>query len=102
MAYELKVRCGLGCMNLVDLGSQDEIAFCQTIDFVGPDGDLNSSPSQKDVRMVTLLFREIPNLIDKFESPAKIGKLQSFCDVVLLDHVPSVHLLLQRGEFLAL
>ena len=87
---------------MVDLCGQDEITFCQTIDFVGPDRNLNFSPSQKDVRMVTLLFREIPNLIDKFESPAKIGKLQSFCDVVLLDHVPSIHLLLQRGEFLAL
>ena len=89
-------------MNLVDLCSQDEIAFCQTIDFVRPDGDLDSSPSQKDIGMVTLLFREIPNLADKFESPAKIGKLQSFCNVVLLDHIPSVNLLLQRGEFLAL
>ena len=71
----MKLKCGLRFMNLVDLCSQDEIAFCQTIDFVPPDGDLDSSPSQKDAGMVTLLVREIPNLVDKFESPTKIVPL---------------------------
>jgi hypothetical protein len=83
----------------IDLGSQDEIALRQTIDFVRPDGDLNSSPSQKDVGMVTLLFGEVSDLDDKVESLAKVGKFKRSCDVVSLNDIPSVHLRLQRREF---
>ncbi len=44
--------------------------------------------------MVTLLFCEIANLVDKFESFAKVGKLEGLRDVVFFDYVPAVHLLL--------
>ena len=90
-----------GC-ELVDLCGQDEVALRQAIDFVRPDGDFHSSPSQEDVRMVALLFGESANLVDEFESFAEVRKLQGFCKVVSFHHLPSMHLLFQRGEFLTL
>jgi hypothetical protein len=100
--FEARLQVQILFVELVDLCSQDEIALCQTIDFVRPDGDLNPSPSEKDVRMMTLLLREIPNLVDKLESRAEVRKLEGFCDVVLLNDIPSVHLRLQRSECLTL
>lgn len=92
----------LGFVQLVDFGGQDEIALRQAVDFVCPGRDLDSSPGKEDVRVVPLFFRKISSLVDEFEGFAKVGKLEGLRDVVLLDHIPAVHLLLQRGEFLTL
>jgi hypothetical protein len=56
-----------GC-ELVDFGGQDEIAFCQAVDLVGPGRDLDFSPGKEDVRVVSLLFRELAYLVDKLSS----------------------------------
>ncbi len=92
----------LGFVELVDFGGQDEIALRQAVDFVRPGRNLGFSPGKKDVRVVPLFFRKISNLVDEFEGFAKVGKLEGLRDVVPLNHIPAVHLLLQRGEFLTL
>jgi hypothetical protein len=92
----------LGFVELVDFGGQDEIALCQAVDFVCPGRNLDFSPGKEDVRVVPLFFRKISSLVDEFEGFAKVGKLEGLRDVVLLNYIPVVHLLLQRGEFLTL
>jgi len=92
----------LGFVELVDFGGQDEIALRQAVDFVRPGRDLDFSPGKEDVRVVPLFFRKISSLVDEFEGFAKIGKLEGLRDVVPLNHIPAVHLLLQRGEFITL
>ncbi len=92
----------LGFIELVDFGRQDEIALRQAVDFVRPARDLDFSPSKEDVWVVPLLFRKIPNLVDEFESFAKVGKLEGLGDVVFFDDVPAVHLLSEGGKLLSL
>jgi hypothetical protein len=43
---------------VVDLCSQDEIALRQAVDLVGPDRDLDFSPSKEDVWVMPLLLRK--------------------------------------------
>ena len=45
--------------SLVDLRCQDEIAFCQTVDIVRPNPDLDFTPGKKDVWVVLLLLRKL-------------------------------------------
>ena len=50
--------------------------------------------------MVPLIFSKLSNSVHKLEGPAKVGKLEGLGDVMLLNDVPSVHLLLQGCKFL--
>jgi len=92
----------LGFKELVDLCSQNEIALCQTIDFVRPDCNPDLSPSKRDVWVVPLLLRKLAYAVYEREGAAKVEKREGLRDVVPLNHIPSVDLPLQRGEFLTL
>ena len=92
----------LGFVELVDLCGQDEIALRQAVDLVRPGCDRDFTPGKEDVRVVTLLLRKLTYAVCKLEGFAKVGKLEWLRDVVFLDDVPSIHLLLQSGEFLPL
>ena len=92
----------LGFVELVDLCSQDEIALCQTIDFVRPGCNPDFSPGKRDVWVVPLLLRQFAYAVYEREGAAKVGKRKGLRDVVPLNHIPSVDLPLQRGEFLTL
>ena len=92
----------LGFVALVDFGGQDEIALREAVDLVRPGRDLDFSPAKEDVRVVPLLFRKLAYAVYEREGFAKVGKLEGLRDVVPLNHIPAVHLLLQRGEFLTL
>src|SRR5260370_2458965 len=92
----------LGFVELVDLGRETKIALPQTIDLVRPGRDLDFSPGKKDIWVVPLLLRKLAYAVYELEGFAKVGKLEGLRDVVLLNYIPSVHLLLQRGEFLTL
>jgi hypothetical protein len=50
--------------------------------------------------MMTLLICKLSHSVHKLEGLAKVGKPECLGEVVLLDNVPSVHLLLQRHKFL--
>ena len=83
-----------------DLRRQNKVRFGQPINRMRPGRDLDFSPGKEDVRVVPLFFRKISSLVDEFEGFAKVGKLEGLRDVVFLNNIPSVHLLLQSGEFL--
>jgi hypothetical protein len=87
-------------VELIDLGSQNEIALRQTVDLVRPGRELDSSPSKKDVWVVALLLGELTYAIYKLESSAKVGKPEDLGDVVFFDDVPLIDLLLKYGEIL--
>ena len=92
----------LGFVALVDFGGKDEIALRQTVDLVRPSRDLDFSPGKRDVWVMPLLLRQLTNVIYELEGFAKVRKLEGLRDVVPLNHIPSVDLPLQRGEFLTL
>ncbi len=92
----------LGFVELVDFGGQDEIALRQTVDLVRPGRDLDFSPGKEDVWVVPLLLRELAYLVDKLERFMKVGKREGLRDVVLLNHIPSIHLLFDGGKLLTL
>src|SRR5207245_2758055 len=109
----LRIRLGkfLGVLNLpigergcqlVDLGGQDKVVLRQAIDFMRPGCDLDFSPGQLDIGVMTLLFRQLANQIDEPKSLTEIRKLEQLRNVVLVDGAPTVHPLLERCEFLAL
>ena len=88
--------------SLVDLRCQDEVALRQTIDFVRPNRDLDSSPGKEDVWVMPLLLSKLTYAIHKLEGSAKVGKLEGLRDVVLFDDIPTVHLRFESGELLTL
>jgi len=69
---------------------------------VRPGRDLDFSPSKEDVWVVPLLLRKLTYAVYELQCFARVGKLESVCDVVFFDDLPAVHLLFERGEFLAL
>ena len=85
----------LGFVELIDLGSQDEIALRQAVDFVRPGRDFDSSPGQKDVWVMPLLLSKFTYTVYKIKCSAKIGKLEGLSDVVFFDDVPPIDLLLK-------
>ncbi len=68
----------------------------------GPGRNPRLSPSKRDVWVVPLLLRKLANAVYEREGSAKVGKREGLRDVVPLNHIPSLDLPLQRGEFLTL
>ena len=60
---------------LVDPCSQDEIAFREAVDLVPPSRDLNFSPGEEDVWMVTVFLRKFTHAVYELEGFAKVGKV---------------------------
>jgi hypothetical protein len=61
---------------------------------------ISTFPGKKDIWVVPLLLRKFTHAVHKPEGFAKIWELERLSDAVLVYHIPSIHLLLQRGEFL--
>lgn len=61
-AILIREICGL---QFVDLRREDEVALGQAIDLVRPDRDLRLSPPKTNIRVMSLLFREVPNTTHK-------------------------------------
>jgi hypothetical protein len=40
----------------IGLCSHNEIAFCQSVDFMGPEGNFGLSPAEQNVRVMSLLL----------------------------------------------
>src|SRR5664279_3863134 len=55
---------------------------------MSPERDLDLTPSQEDVGMMALLFRQCAYLIHKSEGGAEVGKLEVADDVMLVDDAP--------------
>jgi hypothetical protein len=59
-------------LKLIDLRGQDEITLRQSINLVRPDRNLGLSPPEANIRMMALLFRQIPDAIHKRLRFAKV------------------------------
>src|SRR5207244_8076025 len=86
----------------VDLWREDESAFSQAGDLVGPDRDLGPAPAEADVRMVSLLLGEVADATDKLLRPAEVRKLVNPLQMMFIDRFPAVQLNKQVRDLLAL
>jgi len=96
--FPLKIRFPL---QLVDLGSENEITFGQTVDFVRPSGDFRFSPGKKDIRVMPLRFGDLADLVDKRECLPKIRELKGAREVMRVHNLPVRHLFRQSLKRLA-
>ena len=87
---------------LVDFGGEDEVAFSQSVDFMSPDGDLDFAPAEADVRMMSLFFGELTDLIYKLQRFTKIREAVVLFEMMLVDDFPPVELVQKLPDFLPL
>ena len=90
---------GLCRHELINLGCHDEVALSQAIDFVRPKRNLRFAPSQQNVRMMSLTFRNLSNTVHKIQSLLEIGEGKRAREVVLVHHCPLWNLLLDALQF---
>ena len=87
---------------LVNLGSEDEIAFRQAVDFVGPERQLYFSPGQINVGVVVLRLSQFADAISVLERLAEVGEFELPLKVVFVDNLPGgIELSRQAGQLLA-
>lgn len=79
-------------LEAVDFCCKDEIAFGETIDGMCPDLEFHKSPSERDIRMMTLLFRQSADPVYKCQCSLKIGKLVFANKMVGVNDFPIGHL----------
>src|ERR1700730_6097359 len=91
----------LSLLQLIDFRCKNEVAFGEPVDFMRPGSDFSLSPRQQNIRMVPLLFGNLPYLIDERQRLTKIRKRKFPRDVVTIHHLPLRHLLRKRLKFLA-
>src|SRR4029077_6301060 len=65
---------------LIDLRRQNEIAFRQSVDFVRISLDFHTSPSQRDIRMVTFGLGDRAHAVDEIECCFEIRESVSLGD----------------------
>ena len=89
-------------MEAIDLGGHDEVALGQAIDLMSPQCDFGFAPGEQDVGMMSLRLGQFAYAIHEIQRLLEIGEGEQASDVVLVDHLPLGHLLMQRVEFGAL
>src|SRR5438477_6956586 len=91
----LKARSGRrrrSSVLLVDFGREDEIAFRQTIDLVGPGLHFNLPPRKEQVRMMPFGFRDSSHLVDEIQGRAEIREGVRLREMVRVHHLPAGNL----------
>jgi len=63
-----------GRLETIDPGSQDEIALGETVDLVGEDLDLDPTPREANVRVVSLGLGEFAHTIRERECRLEVGE----------------------------
>jgi hypothetical protein len=58
-------RPAVRSLKLIDFRSENKIAFGQSIDLVRPDRDFSAAPTEADIWMMALFFREVANAVHK-------------------------------------
>ena len=88
--------------NFIALGGEDEIAFRETVDLVGPKLDFHFAIREEDVGMVPFVFGDGSHLIGESESFGKIGKHVFFFEMMFFDDVPAAaELFMERDKGLS-
>ena len=77
---------GSTASQFVDFGSQYKVAFCQPVNLMRPDGNVRFAPTKTDVRVMSLLLRQLSDTIDEAERLAEVLELESFPQVMMLDN----------------
>src|SRR5689334_24909457 len=72
----------------VDLSGHDEIAFRQSLGGMGPQRDLDLTPGQHDVGMMSLLLRDLAHAVHKSERLLEIRKGKAAQQVMLFHRFP--------------
>jgi hypothetical protein len=88
----------LNLRNLIDFRGHNEIALRETVNSVGPESDLDLTPSQKDVRMMPLFLGHGSYAIHEIESLLKIREGKFARDVMFVDHAPIGQLMAKAVE----
>jgi hypothetical protein len=91
----------INALQAVDLGGEDEITLGESVNFVCPGRDFGLTPAEQNVRVMTLLFGKLPDLVHESEGLAKVREPKGAGDVMALYYVPCGHLLGKGFEFLA-
>src|SRR5580692_10201943 len=95
------------CRNLtfrgtIDLCRQNEIALGQTVNLMGPGGDLGLAPGQQNVGMVPFLLSDITDAIHEGQRLVEIGEAKFAMQVMLVRNVPLRNLLVKCLQLCAL
>src|SRR2546423_1560193 len=69
---------------------EDKVAFGEAVDLVREDGNLDASPAEADVRVVSLFFGHLADTIDELQRLAKIFERVGLDEVMLTDDLPAV------------
>ena len=88
-------RPGLALKSLVDFGRQDEVAFGEPVDLVGPGGDVHFAPGQAQVGMMAFLLGDGAGAIYEIERRLEIREQEPLRKVMLLHYSPAGQL---RGK----
>jgi hypothetical protein len=88
-----------GAARLVDLGGEDEVRFGEALGGMGPEGDLDASPGEQDVGVMSLLFGDRADLVGERQRFLKVGKREAAGDVVIVDDLPVGDFFEQAIEF---
>ena len=70
------------CEYPVNLGGHDEIVLVQPLDLLGLQRDRGIAPTEADIRMMALSFRELTNFLNKSECLPEIAKSEPPLDAV--------------------
>src|SRR5439155_2697059 len=73
-------------VRVVDLGGEDEVAFGQAVDFVGPDFHPDLAPGEKDIGVMPLLLRDSTYLVGEVQGGLEVRKFEFLLDVVIIHH----------------
>src|ERR1700730_1784221 len=75
-------RCGRPSKYAVNLGRHDEVVLMQSLDLLGLQRDRRIAPTEADIRMMALSFREFTNLLNKGKRLPEIAKPEAPLDAV--------------------
>lgn len=85
-------RQGLLPGQLVDASRQYEIAFCQSLDFVGPDFDFYHAPGQVNIRVMALLFGQFSYAVHECQRGHEVRESKRSGEMIFLLDLPAVEL----------
>ena len=86
-------------LEFVDLRGENEVTLGEAVDLVRPDLNLRDAPAKTDVRMVTLLLREIADTVHEVERVAKVREAVGLLEMVLINDLPAFQLRREFGDF---
>src|SRR5690348_8404299 len=90
-------RLQLFSQELVCFRRENEIAFGQPVDLMGPDRQFDFSPGEVDVRMVALGLRQFSHSVRKLQGFAKVFEFIFLLQMVLVFDSPTTTQLLRKS-----